>query len=145
MLGTDALRLVGRVQDGLAVLGRDDLIETMVENLVENALSFSPPDGEVGVTVTGVDDRVMISVNDRGPGVPEDRLPRIFDRYYSERPLLPKPAPDDEETPFGQTGHFGIGLWLVRRHAEALKGTVVAENRPGGGLTVTLRLPRIKG
>jgi len=144
MLGADAQRLIGKVQDGLAVMGRDDLIETIVENLIDNALSFAAPDGEVGVTVGAVDDRVVIAVTDRGPGVAEDRLPRIFDRYYSERPALPRPPPDDDP-PFGQPGHFGVGLWLVRRHAEALKGSVVAENRPGGGLAVTVILPRIKG
>ncbi len=80
----------------------------------------------------------------RGPGVPDDRLPRIFDRYYSDRPGACRTASDDD-APFGQTGHFGVGLWLVRRHTEALKGTVVAENRPGGGFVVTVMLPRIKG
>jgi two-component system sensor histidine kinase ChvG len=144
MLGPAARRLVGKVQDGLVVMGRDDLIETIVENLVDNALSFAAPDGEVGVTVTTVAGRVVIAVTDRGPGVAAERLPRIFDRYYSERPALPRPAPDDD-TPFGQAGHFGVGLWLVRRHTEALKGKVIAENRPGGGLAVTIILPRIAG
>ncbi len=143
MLGAEARRLVGKVQDGLAVMGRDDLIETIVENLVDNALSFSP-DGDVGVTVTAVDGHIVIAVTDRGPGVPEDRLPRIFDRYYSDRPAAFRTAADDD-TPFGQTGHFGVGLWLVRRHTEALKGKVTAENRPGGGFVVTVLLPRIKG
>ena len=142
MLGPDAQRLVGKVQDGLAVMGRDDLIETIVENLVDNALSFAAPDGEVAVTVTAADDRAVIAVTDRGPGVAEDRLPRIFDRYYSERPAPPRATPDDD-TPFGQADHFGVGLWLVRRHTEALKGQVIAENRPDGGFAVTVSLPRI--
>ncbi|MEJ0068003.1 MAG: sensor histidine kinase [Pseudomonadota bacterium] len=124
-------------------MGRDDLIETVVENLIDNALSFSSPDGEVGVTVAMVDDRAVIAVTDRGPGVPAERLPRIFDRYYSERPFVARPAHEDE-SPFSQDGHFGVGLWLVRRHTEALKGKVVAENRPGGGFIVTVVLPRIK-
>jgi two-component system, OmpR family, sensor histidine kinase ChvG len=143
MLGPDANRLVGKVQDGLTVMGRDDLIETVVENLIDNALSFSSPGGDVGVTVAAVDDRAVIAVTDRGPGVPEERLPRIFDRYYSERPFVPRPTQEDE-TPFGQIGHFGVGLWLVRRHTEALKGKVVAENRSSGGFQVTVVLPRIK-
>jgi two-component system sensor histidine kinase ChvG len=143
MLGRDARRLIGKVQDGLAVLGRDDLIETVVENLIENALSFSSPEGEVGVTVAAVDDRVVIAVTDRGPGVPEERLPRIFDRYYSERPFMPR-STSDEDAAVDQVGHFGVGLWLVRRHTEALKGKVAAENRAGGGFQVTVILPRIK-
>ena len=142
MLGPEADRLAGKVQDGLAVTGRDDLIETIVENLIENALSFSPSDGEVGVAVTATDDRIVIVVTDRGPGVPAERLPHIFDRYYSERPLLPRPSADDDAA-FGQVGHFGVGLWLVRRHTEALKGQVIAENRPGGGFSVTVALPRL--
>ena len=142
MLGGEAHRLAGKVQDGLAVRGRDDIIETIVENLIENALSFSAPDGEVGVSVTASDDRAVIAVSDRGPGVPEERLPRIFDRYYSDRPLLPRPNGDDD-APADQVSHFGVGLWLVRRHTEALGGRVSAENRLGGGLAVTVVLPRL--
>jgi two-component system sensor histidine kinase ChvG len=140
MLGPDARRLVGKVQDGLTVMGRDDLIETIVENLIDNALSFSAPAGEIGVTVTASDGSAVITVTDRGPGVAAERLPRIFDRYYSDRPLSPA---SDDDAAFGQADHFGVGLWLVRRHSEALKGKVVAENRSGGGLVITVSLPRI--
>lgn len=142
MLAPESDRLVGKIQDHLHVMGRDDLIETVVENLIDNALSFSPPDGEVGVSAIATEDQVVIRVTDRGPGVPPERLTRIFDRYYSDRPFVPR-APQDDDTPFLQVGHFGIGLWLVRRHVQALKGKVVAENRSGGGFAVTVTLPRL--
>lgn len=143
VLGGDAARLIDKVEPGLFVMAREELIETMVENLIDNALSFSPPDGVVEIHLRARDGAVEIDVCDRGPGVPPDRIEKIFDRYYSDRPFRPEAPDDDSEGGFGQTGHFGIGLWLVRRHAEALKGAVAAANRQRGGLAVTITLPRV--
>ncbi|MGE0253376.1 MAG: sensor histidine kinase [Alphaproteobacteria bacterium] len=111
-----------------------EAIETMFENLIENAVSFSPRDGTVHVSLDVADDMAVVCVEDDGPGVPEERLERIFERYASFRD-----GNGDVAGPGAM--HFGIGLWVVRRNAEALGGTVVAENRPGGGLRVTVRLP----
>src|SRR5262249_35040678 len=102
MLGPDARRLVGKVQEGLAVLGRDDLIETIVENLIDNALSFSSPDGEVSVSVTAGDGRVVIAVSDRGPGGPQGGPPRLLAPYSSDPAPLP-PAAHAGEAPLGPT------------------------------------------
>lgn len=123
--------------DGVMVEGRTDLIETILENLVENALSFSPPGGEVLVRlkVESVGDRrtAVLTVADQGPGVHPDQLEAIFERYYSSRPGAEKTG--------GAGNHFGIGLWLVKQHAIALNGSVIAEDRPDGGLAVTVRMP----
>ena len=71
-------------------------------------------------------------IDDEGPGVPEPLLERIFERHVSIRPETRTTAPG---------GNFGIGLWICRRHIEAHGGSIIAMNRPTGGLRMTVRLP----
>jgi two-component system sensor histidine kinase ChvG len=125
--------LVARVKDGIMVLGGTELIEIILENLIENALSFTPEGRQVAVSLERQGTRAVLRVEDEGPGVDPSRIPIIFERYHSDRPALHG----------GEGGevHFGIGLWLVRRNAEAMGGSVEAQNRPEGGLAVTVRLP----
>ena len=75
-----------------------------------------------------------ISVEDEGPGIPEDRLEHIFDRFYSERP---------QGEHFGQ--HSGLGLSICRQIVEALKGRISAENRRIVGARIIVRLPAAAG
>ncbi len=94
--GTRALLAVDAAED-VQVEGRADLIETILENLVENALSFSPPGGRVLVELKverlGTSRTAALSVADQGPGVHPDQLDAIFERYYSSRPMAEKMAP----------------------------------------------------
>ncbi len=111
------------------------MLETVIENLLDNAISFSPPGGEVTLSLDADAAGAIITVEDQGPGVPDDKLDRIFDRYYTDR----DPA---DAAPGGiENAHFGIGLWIARRNVEAIGGGIAAESRPGGGLRVRLRLP----
>ena len=130
----DVPRVVGSVAPGIVVEGDEEMLETAIENLIENALSFSPSDGTVRVALVRDSGTAILTVEDDGPGVPTDRLERIFQRYYSSRP---------EESPESSAGgsHFGIGLWVARRNVEALGGGIDAENIDPHGLRVTLRLP----
>ncbi len=112
----------------------DDLLETVIENLLDNAISFSPPGGEVALSLDAEGSDALITVEDQGPGVAGEKLERIFERYYSER---------DETVDGDGNEHFGIGLWIVRRNVEAIGGRITAENRPQGGLRVRLRIPRV--
>ena len=118
---------------GILVLATEEMIETVMENLVENAISFSPPGGSVAIRLTRDRGAAHITVSDQGPGVPAPELGHIFDRYYSERQ-----AAESSDRP--QT-YFGIGLSIVRRNIEALGGDVRAENRTPQGLAVHVRLP----
>jgi two-component system sensor histidine kinase MprB len=95
-----------------------------VNNLLDNAARHSPPDGVVEVTVndTGV------RVRDHGPGVADDDLPYVFDRFYRGANAR------------GRQGS-GLGLAIVRQVAEQHGGTVTAENSPDGGAVFTIRLP----
>jgi two-component system sensor histidine kinase ChvG len=104
-----------------------------VENVVDNAVSFSPPRGTIRVHARREGRRARMVIEDEGPGVSSDRLNRIFDRYYSVRPFAGKAS--------GSKNNFGIGLWIVRRNVEAMGGRVYAENRKPNGLRMTIELP----
>ena len=134
MLGPRAAMLEVEIAPGLTIQGDEDLIEVILENLVDNALSFSPAEGKVAVSLARAGDTALLTVTDDGPGIGQPLLPKIFGRYFSHRPASGAQSASDGP-------HFGIGLWLVRHHAEVLGGTVEARNREERGLTVTVRLP----
>ncbi|HSV30073.1 MAG TPA: ATP-binding protein, partial [Candidatus Omnitrophota bacterium] len=125
------IQIERRVTAGCVIRASVEMMETVIENILENAISFSPTGGLIMVTVARGDGRVVLAIDDQGPGAPEDVLERMFDRYVSHRP---------EQDPSGAP-HFGIGLWIVRRNVAAVGGTVEARNRDGGGLRVTVTLP----
>ncbi len=122
-----------------AVNAGDDVLETVIENLLDNAISYSPPGGEVTLSLDAEGSDAVITVEDQGPGVADDKLGRIFERYYSERDH----DGDERTAADNNVDHFGIGLWIVRRNIEAIGGNVAAENKPAGGLRVRVRLPRV--
>lgn len=138
----DALRadekwLEMSISPDITVIGDEDLLEPVVENLLENAASFSPKGAPIEVTLAKVGTQVSLTIADRGPGVATEHLGVIFDRYYSHRPALCD-SDDDPNGPHGR--HFGLGLWIARRNVEALGGSIIARNRKGGGLAVTVNL-----
>lgn len=125
------VRLVARIDRGVAIHASEDLLETVVENLLENALSFSPAGTDVSVRLARHRTFAELSVEDQGPGVDAENLERIFERYFSDRPQQSDSGPP----------HSGIGLWIVRRNVEAIGGTVHAGNLPGRGLRLRVYLP----
>lgn len=126
-----------QISEDVVVRAGEELIETVIENLVENALTFSTTGRSVWVGLDTRDGSAELTVEDQGPGVPDDDLERIFERYYSRRPS----EKGQQKTDGGERRHFGIGLWIVRRNVEAVGGSVKAENRAEGGLCVTVTLP----
>lgn len=128
------LHLEATIEDGLQIRGSEELFETIIDNLLENATSFAPAGSKVSVALRQDKNNAVLSVVDRGPGVPETDLERIFERYFSRR---------DEDARTGT--NFGIGLWIVRRNAEAVGGTVRAANGNDGGLQVEITLPITSG
>ena len=121
----------------LIVPGTESRLSQVFVNVIANAASFSPPDGEIRIRA-GADGRaVMVSVEDQGPGIPEDKLTAIFDRFYTERPAGEK---------FGT--HSGLGLSISKQIVEAHRGRIWAENRTDAtgavcGARFLIRLPAI--
>ena len=119
----------------LIVTGHEGRLVQVLRNLIENAISFSPPDGTVRLRAERERGAVVIVVEDDGPGLPDGKLEAVFDRFYSERP---------EGEKFGT--HSGLGLSISRQIVEAHDGTLRAENRksPAGeplGARFIIRLP----
>jgi two-component system sensor histidine kinase ChvG len=137
ILASHDLTLTADLLPGLFVLGTEEMIETVVENLIDNAVSFSSRGSEILVHLTRDGAFAHLAVCDQGPGVPAGQLDRIFDRYYSERRA--------ETTSESPSSYFGIGLWIARRNVEAMGGTIEAENRSPRGLAVQVRLPLAPG
>jgi len=125
------LSLDGHIPSGVVIYANEDMIETVLENVLDNALSFAPRGGGIEVRLDRKSDRTAeLTVADTGPGVPIENLDRIFERYFSHR-----------HDTSGRGSHFGIGLWIARRNVEALGGTIRAENREPHGLLVRIALP----
>jgi two-component system sensor histidine kinase ChvG len=107
---------------GLVVRGLESRLGQVFQNLIANAVSFSPPGGVVRVAATRSGGRAIVTVEDQGPGIPPGKLEAIFDRFYSERP---------SGEAFGT--HSGLGLSISKQIVETLAGRVYAENRIGDG------------
>ena len=119
---------------GLRVRGREGPLGQVIRNLIDNALSFSPQDGTVTVRVEqdriGPQTTARIVVEDIGPGIPDDKLEKIFDRFYTDRP---------KGAAFGRNS--GLGLSIVQQIAATHLGQVWAENRESGGARFVVELP----
>jgi len=114
---TVTLRFEGGPPDSFSVPGHDSRLGQVVNNLVDNARSFSPPGGTVRITCRRLKDEVEISIEDDGPGIQPDALDKIFERFYTDRP----------NQSFGQNS--GLGLSITKQIIEAHGGLVRAENR----------------
>jgi signal transduction histidine kinase len=112
-----------------ALVGDVRMIQRMLTNLVDNAIKYTPDGGRVTVSVRGASGgAVVLSVSDTGPGIPEEDLARIFDRFY--RGDLSRSEPGT-----------GLGLSLARAIARAHGGDITVEIRRGEGSTFFVTLP----
>ncbi|MBN8993731.1 MAG: sensor histidine kinase [Rhizobiales bacterium] len=116
---------IARAEPGAYVVpGHDSRLGQVINNLLDNARSFSPPGGRVRVAAHPLEDGVEVTVEDEGPGIRADQFERIFERFYTDRP--------DGES-FGQNS--GLGLSITKQIVDAHRGRIFAENRikPGKG------------
>jgi two-component system sensor histidine kinase ChvG len=127
------LHLRGDLSSGVYVLGSEAIIETIIENLIDNAASFAPAGSEILVRLGQEREVAHIEVCDEGPGVPPAQLDQIFERYFSAR----RKGAQNNSVPES----FGIGLSIARRNVEAMYGTIEAQNRIPRGLIIHIRLP----
>jgi two-component system sensor histidine kinase ChvG len=96
----------------------DGRMGQVFRNLIDNALSFSPPGGTLTITLSRDGGSVIAMVEDEGPGIPDNKLEAVFSRFYSERP---------QGEQFGK--HSGLGLSIARQIVETYRGTIIAANR----------------
>lgn len=136
--GGKAVRLASDISPGIVVDGNADLICAAVDNILENAVRFTRPGGEVTIGLRREGASALCHVDDEGPGAPGEDVERIFERYYTYRPAAVPPA---ARADFECAGNFGTGLWIARRSIEALGGKVWAERRPVAGMRILISLP----
>jgi two-component system sensor histidine kinase ChvG len=103
--------------DSFVVRGLDGPLAQVFRNVIENAVSFSPKNGEIKVSAARVDGRGVITIDDQGPGIPEENLETIFRRFYTERP---------PSHGFGKNS--GLGLSISRQIVEVHGGRIFASN-----------------
>ncbi len=142
----DGVKVMLRFEGGgdtraLVVPGHDSRLGQVVDNLIENARSFSPPDSIVRVTCRRFRNQVDVIVDDDGPGVRQDMRQKIFERFYTDRP----------DQSFGQNS--GLGLSISKQIVDAHGGSIWVENRTGArgadgepavlGARFIVRLPAI--
>ena len=117
----------------LTALGEETLLTRAMANLIRNATLHAAAGGAIDILGHASGDQIVVTVSDRGPGVPPDALEKIFTPFFRLDSARNR-----------RKGGTGLGLALVRHHVEACGGTVQARNRPGGGLemAITLRSAR---
>ena len=119
----DCVRVTLRFEGGGAraflVRGHDSRLGQVIDNLIENARSFSPPGGTVRITCRRLKNSIDVYIDDDGPGVRPDSMEKVFERFYTDRP----------HQGFGQNS--GLGLSISKQIVEAHGGTIWVENRVG--------------
>jgi len=123
---------IDREKRAARVLGVPLRLERVLENLLDNAVSFSPAGGTIAVRIRREGERISLSVCDEGPGIPESERQKVFARFHTARP---------ETEEFGT--HSGLGLAIARTIAEAHDGTLTVTDRADGrpGTCMVLELP----
>jgi two-component system sensor histidine kinase BaeS len=119
------IRLASSPADETVTTADPFRLRQVLENLLVNALRVTPPGGEVTIAVARAEHHAEIAVTDTGPGIPEEELATVFDRY----------------TRSADSGGSGLGLAIARSLVEAHRGTIAAVRAPGGGTTMRVLLP----
>jgi len=123
-------RVYAKEMDACHLLLDERLVHRAIENILRNALRYSPSDQSVFVSLNPQPDAVFIDIEDNGPGVPEEQLITIFNPFYRVDTSREK-----------KTGGYGLGLAIARQAIKLHHGEIVAINREGGGLLVRIILP----
>ena len=128
------VELVYHIQPGCLVLATEDDLYQVAFNLMENAVKYNLPGGRVDVTVEQQEHQVALTVRDTGVGIPEEDLPRLFDRFYRV-----------DKARSRQAGGTGLGLSIARDTARLHGGDITAQRGPDGvGAQFTATLPRLE-
>lgn len=115
----------------IIVEASEALIDTAIENVLRNAIAYSPEHSRIDIVLSTTSEHALITIEDRGPGVPESQLDLIFDPFYRVC-----------EAREHRSGGTGLGLSIAQRALHTQGGQIRASNRAGGGLSVRIQLPR---
>ncbi len=118
----------------LLLRGREIWFKQIISNLVDNAIKYSPEASSVGITLCKEDDMVVLTVTDTGIGIPEEDVPRIFERFYRV-----------EKSRNSRIAGSGLGLAITRLMVEEFGGTIAVASRVGVGTEIVVRLPAAAG
>jgi signal transduction histidine kinase len=116
------------------ILATRDEVHQVIYNLTDNAVKYTPAGGMVQVSLRRKGEEVILRVSDNGAGIPEEDLPRVFERFYRVDKARSRAA-----------GGTGLGLSIVRNAVRQRGGSVEVANRPQGGAEFTVRWPWKKG
>jgi len=129
LAASSGLTLESQLEEGCFILGTEDSVHQVIFNLIENAIKYNKPDGSVFVRLGVEEDRtVVLTVDDRGVGVPAEDLPHIFERFYRVDKARSRGA-----------GGSGLGLSIVWDAVREMDGKVTALRRVGGGMRFQVR------
>ncbi|MEZ4501627.1 MAG: ATP-binding protein [Dehalococcoidia bacterium] len=120
------------IEPSLSVYADAPRLREVVDNLVSNAIKYSPSGAEIRVTAHRADGGIVLAVADRGHGIPPEDLPRIFERFFRSR--------DASESGVRGTG---LGLYIVRGFVERMGGRVSVQSEPGVGSTFSVWMPSV--
>jgi PAS domain S-box-containing protein len=112
------------------VVADPDRMRQVVDNLLSNALKYSPEGSDIDVRVAQEDGFLATSVTDHGIGIPKDEIPQLFERFHRARNVSSR-----------YYGGLGLGLYIARAIVEAHRGDITVESEEGSGSTFTMRLP----
>ena len=121
-------------EESLLIMGDPNRLNSVMSNMLSNAIKYTEPGGLIIVTATWDDDEVIVSVKDNGPGIPEEELPRVFEHLFRGRAAV-----RDPNNPIDGTG---LGLALAKTVIEQHGGRLWVESEEGEGSTFRFALPR---
>jgi signal transduction histidine kinase len=121
-------------EESLLIMGDPSRLTSVMSNLLSNAIKFTPPAGRIKVYARWDDEEVVVSVNDDGPGIPEDEIPRVFEHLFRGRMAVQDPSNPVEGT--------GLGLALAKTVIEQHGGRIWVNSQEGQGSTFYFSLPR---
>jgi len=127
--GAAGVKIVNRVVDGISVWAVESLLCRALSNVLRNAVRYAGDQGPIEITARREGDKVLISVRDRGPGVPEATIGRLFEPFYRPEAVRNR-----------KSGGVGLGLAIVKTCVQACGGTVHAENLRPRGFSITMTL-----
>jgi len=120
--------------NSLSVWADEEALSQILDNLVDNAVKYTPEGGSITVSWKQSGSLVEAQVEDTGPGIPERDLPRIFERFYRV-----------DKARSRELGGTGLGLAIVKHFVQEMNGTVKAASTVGKGTTLTIALPKAMG